>query len=46
MMQAAGLHSVRAATALKGLAEADPAIAALSLWCLHRDGDQTRTVGD
>lgn len=32
-------HSVRASAALRGLMETDPAIAALSLWCDHRDGD-------
>lgn len=32
-------HSVRAGAALRALTEADPAIAALSLWCDHRDGD-------
>jgi predicted metal-dependent peptidase len=31
---------------LRALAEADPAIAALSLWCTHRDGDQTQTIGE
>ena len=40
------LHSSRAARALRALAEADPAIAALSLWCRHRDGEMTRTSGD
>ena len=32
-------HSTRAATALQALTEIDPAMAALSLWCAHRDGD-------
>lgn len=31
-------HSSRAGPALRALAEADPALAALSLWCRHRDG--------
>lgn len=31
-------HSIRASTTLSALAEADPALAALSLWCRHRDG--------
>jgi predicted metal-dependent peptidase len=39
-------HSVRAGSALRALAEADPAIAALSLWCTHRDGAQTATRGE
>ncbi len=39
-------HSARATPALRALAEADPAIAALSLWCAHRDGAQTVTRGD
>ncbi|SLN18045.1 vWA domain-containing protein [Roseisalinus antarcticus] len=38
-------HSTRAHPALQALAEADPAIAALSLWCAHRDGSDTRTDG-
>ncbi|KIN71212.1 vWA domain-containing protein [Sulfitobacter guttiformis] len=39
-------HSIRAAPALRALAEADPAIAALSLWCIHRDDVQTVTTGE
>lgn len=39
-------HSSRAGPALRALAEADPAIAALSLWCTHRDGICTQTKGD
>lgn len=39
-------HSTRAGRALRALAEADPAIAALSLWCAHRDGAQTATAGE
>jgi predicted metal-dependent peptidase len=39
-------HSTRAGAALRALAEADPAIAALSLWCNHRDGAQTATSGE
>jgi len=35
-------HSVRAATALQALTEIDPAMAALSLWCAHRDGSGGR----
>jgi predicted metal-dependent peptidase len=31
---------------LRALAEADPAIAALSLWCAHRDGSETATKGE
>ena len=42
---ATGRHSRRAAPALRALAEADPAIGALSLWCTHRDGAATRTRG-
>ena len=38
-------HSVRARAALVALAEADPALAALALWCDHRDGPATRTAG-
>ncbi|MEQ6249982.1 VWA-like domain-containing protein [Sulfitobacter sp. HNIBRBA3233] len=40
------VHSARAAPALQALAEYDPAIAALSLWCVHRDGPRTATAGD
>lgn len=32
-------HSRRASPALQALTEADPALAALSLWCRHRDDD-------
>ncbi len=41
-------HSSRAATALQSLTEIDPAMAALSLWCAHRDGGQgiADTTGD
>lgn len=39
-------HSTRAGPALRALAEADPAIAALSLWCAHRDGAVTATAGE
>lgn len=39
--------SRRAARALGHLAQRDPAMAALSLWCLHRDhAEPTRTSGD
>ena len=38
-------HSARARPALVALAEADPALAALALWCDHRDGGATRTQG-
>ncbi|QUJ76725.1 hypothetical protein KDD17_01265 [Sulfitobacter albidus] len=38
-------HSIRAGPALRALAEADPALAALSLWCTHRDGARTMTAG-
>ena len=33
------LHSTRATTALRALNEHDPAMAALALWCDHRDRD-------
>lgn len=39
-------HSGRAGPALRALVEADPAIAALALWCTHRDGTRTATTGD
>lgn len=39
-------HSRRARPALRALAEADPALAALSLWCHHQDGDTTQTTGN
>ena len=42
---AAVRHSARAAPALAALVEEDPAIAALSLWCAHRDGPATGTRG-
>lgn len=32
-------HSSRASLALRALAEADPALSALALWCNHRDSD-------
>ena len=32
-------HSRRATAALRALSEADPALAALALWCRHRDDD-------
>jgi len=40
-------HSSRAGPALRALIEIDPAMAALSLWCDHRDGDGpvARTAG-
>ena len=41
-MNTVARHSARAGPALQALAEADPAIAALSLWCTHRDGEETR----
>jgi len=34
-------HTRRATAALQALTEADPALAALSLWCRHRDDDDT-----
>lgn len=33
-------HSARATAALQALAESDPALAALALWCRHRDGGE------
>lgn len=40
-------HSPRATRALLHLADRDPALAMLGLWCDHRDGDgPTRTKGD
>ncbi len=40
-------HSARAARALAHLAEVDPALAVLALWCRHRDGPGTTlTSGD
>ncbi|SHH75501.1 vWA domain-containing protein [Marivita hallyeonensis] len=40
-------HSRRAQTALSHMAEVDPAVAALALWCAHRDHDDpTCTQGD
>lgn len=39
-------HSSRAGPALRSLAEDDPAIAALSLWCMHRDGAVTQTAAE
>ena len=40
-------HSVRVRPALAQLPEVDPAIAALALWCLFRDGESpTHTAGD
>jgi hypothetical protein len=38
-------HSARASRALAHLAERDPALSVLALWCAHRDGDRTGTVG-
>ncbi|MEM1129146.1 MAG: VWA-like domain-containing protein [Pseudomonadota bacterium] len=43
----AGGHTGRARLALARLPEADPAIAALALWCVHRDGEGlTETRGE
>lgn len=40
------IHSARATPALRALTEVDPALAALSLWCAHRDHDgATETRG-
>ena len=42
-----GQHSRRARAALAQMTEVDPAIAALALWCGHRDHDEaTTTSGD
>lgn len=41
---AAGSHSARASVALQALGEVDPAMAALSLWCDHRDTDDDATA--
>ena len=41
-----GRHSTRAARALIRLAEDDPAFAALSLWCRHRDDDTPGLLAD
>lgn len=42
-----GAHSRRAAAALARMPEVDPAVAALALWCRHRDDPgSTRTRGD
>ncbi|ABV93713.1 conserved hypothetical protein [Dinoroseobacter shibae DFL 12 = DSM 16493] len=38
-MSRAQSHSRRATHALQKLSEADPALAALALWCAHRDAD-------
>ncbi|WP_424964744.1 DUF2201 family putative metallopeptidase [Dinoroseobacter sp. S375] len=38
-MTRAAAHSQRATRALQKLSEADPALAALALWCQHRDRD-------
>lgn len=38
-MTAPARHSARASATLQALIEADPALAALSLWCAHRDDD-------
>ena len=38
-------HSGRAGRALAHLAERDPALSVLALWCAHRDGDRTETIG-
>ena len=37
-------HSRRATAALQALTEADPALAALSLWCRHRDSETVELV--
>ena len=39
------VHASRARAALEALVETDPAIAALALWCDHRDGARTATEG-
>ena len=42
-----GQHSQRARMALAQMGDVDPAIAALALWCTHRDHDRdTETDGD
>ena len=46
-MMGAAVHSRRARPALARLPEIDPAVAALSLWCVHRDDPEpTRTRED
>jgi predicted metal-dependent peptidase len=37
-------HSRRASRALRRMAEEDPALAALSLWCRHRDSDAAQAA--
>lgn len=44
-MSAPAAHSKRARPALTALAEADPALATLALWCQHRDEAVTGTQG-
>ena len=39
-------HSARATAALQALIEADPALAALSLWCRHRDAEALDTPAE
>lgn len=43
-MTRAQTHSRRATHALQKLSEADPALAALALWCAHRDADLADTL--
>ncbi|SUZ31409.1 hypothetical protein ROE7235_01152 [Roseibaca ekhonensis] len=39
-------HSARATRALQALTEADPALAALSLWCQHRDAERLEAAAE
>jgi hypothetical protein len=45
MTESARHHSTRAGPALRHLAEIDPALGALALWCRHRDADAETADG-